>query len=217
MRRPVGTPHIKMNSRRQWLLAATAATWDAAFAKTQRPKAEEPGAARSSHFPFGPVVPARKLDPWPVTTHLGFATNLPALLRGKVTAVQLMFTGCSATCPIQGALFAQARRELKQPIKGSQFLSISIDALNDTPAGLQKWLKQFDAGADWLAAVPRVTDTDAIIQRLSSGGEKPTPGPDPHTGQVYVFDRRGELVYRTPSMPLATQIVEAMRLVDLRG
>jgi protein SCO1 len=172
--------------------------------------------ARSSHFPFGPVVPTRPIGAWPVTTHAGLATDLPSLLRGKVTAVQLMFTGCSATCPIQGALFAQAQRDLKGAVAGAQFLSISIDALGDTPAALAAWLKKFAAAPGWLAALPRVQDVDAIVERLGSGGEKKPQGPDPHTGQVYVVDRRGELVFRTASMPPPAQIVDALRQVGAR-
>lgn len=173
--------------------------------------------ARSSHFPFGPVVPTRPLAAWPVTTHAGLSTDLPSLLRGKVTAVQFMFTGCSATCPIQGALFAQAQRELKGSVAGAQFLSISIDALGDTPSALAAWLKKFSAAPGWLAALPRVQDVDAIVDRLGSGGEKKPQGPDPHTGQVYVVDRRGELVFRTASMPPPAQIVDALRQVHARG
>ena len=201
-------------TRRQALLALLAAAPAAAQA-AGAPNARD--VARSSHFPFGPVVPTRTLARWPVTTHLGVATELPALLRGRVTALQLMFTGCSATCPIQGALFAQAQRDLKGAVVGAQFLSVSIDALGDTPAALAAWLKKFSAAPGWLAAVPRVQDVDALVERLGSGGEKKPQGPDPHTGQGYVIDRRCELVFRTASMPPPAQIVDALRQVDARG
>ncbi len=202
-------PPLRRRALLAWLAAAPAAR------AAGTPNARD--VARSSHFPFGPVVPTRPLAPWPVTTHLGVATELPVLLRGKVTALQLMFTGCSATCPIQGALFAQAQRDLMGALAGAQFLSVSIDALGDTPAALAAWLKKFSAAPGWLAAVPRVQDVDALVERLGSGGEKRPQGPDPHTGQVYVIDRRGELVFRTASMPPPAQIVDALRQVDARG
>lgn len=201
-------------TRRRAVLALLAAA-PAAVAAAGAPNARD--VARSNHFPFGPVVPTRPLAPWPVTTHQGTTTDLPSLLRGKVTALQLMFTGCSATCPIQGALFAQAQRDLKGSVAAAQFLSVSIDALGDTPAALASWLKKFSAAPGWIAAVPRVQDVDALVERLGSGGEKKPQGPDPHTGQVYVIDRRGELVFRTASMPPPAQIVDALRQVDARG
>lgn len=203
-----------MSSRRRGLLAAAALLCGAARAG-DLPQSRE--AARSSHFPFGPVVPTRRVEPWPLLTHQGAKTDLQALLRGKVSAVQLMFTTCSATCPIQGALFAQAQARLKAAPGGVQWLSISIDALGDTPAALQAWLKQFGAAPGWVAVLPQVKDVEAIVERLGSGGEKRPVGPDPHTGQVYLFDRRAELVLRTPSMPTVAQIVEAVRAVEARA
>jgi protein SCO1/2 len=98
-----------------------------------------------------------------------------------------------------------------------QWLSVSIDPLGDTPGALRAWLKQFGAAPGWVAAVPQVKDVEAIVERLGSGGEKRPVGPDPHTGQVYLFDRRAELVLRTPSMPTVAQIVEAVHAVDARG
>ena len=173
--------------------------------------------AHAGHGALGPVSPARPVPGLALTLHDGRRTTLSDLLAGRFTALQLMFTGCSATCPIQGALFAQAQRDLKGAVVGAQFLSVSIDALGDTPAALAAWLKQFSAAPGWLAAVPRVQDVDALVERLGSGGEKKPQGPDPHTGQVYVIDRRGELVFRTASMPPPAQILDALRQVDARG
>jgi protein SCO1 len=180
-----------------------------------RPAAAQPGTAASArdHFPFGPLGSPRALQPWAVTTHQGQATDLPALLKGRVTALQLMFTGCGATCPLQGALFAQAQRELGargSRVGGLQLVSLSIDALGDTPELLRRWLTRFDAQPGWAAAVPRVADVDAIIERLGSGGERRPDGPDPHTGQVYLFNRSAQLVSRTPSLPRPAHIVDAL-------
>jgi len=205
-----------MKTRRQWLLAASTLLFgQAVFSKDLPPN--DAAAARSSHFPFGPVVPSRNIESWPVTTHQGTTTDLPALLRGKITALQFIFTRCKATCPIQGALFSQAQRELNGKVNGAQLISISIDTTNDTPASLQSWLKKFGAGPDWIAVLPHADHLATIIERLGSEGEKRPPEPDPHTGQVFLFDRQGELVFRTPSMPQVRQIVEAMHLVDQRA
>jgi protein SCO1 len=166
------------------------------------------------HFPFGPVVPVRRVSAWPVTTQLGITTDLAALLRGRVTAMQLMFTGCSATCPIQGALFAQAQRDLISAKLAAQFVSLSIDPLSDTPAALDGWLRKFQAQPGWLGVAPRIEDVAAITAWLTRGGEpKPAGSQDPHSGQVYVIDARGDLVFRLASMPRASDIVAVLRMV----
>lgn len=206
--------------RRRLLRAAAAIGAGAALTAlaAAEPAASTRDAALSSHFPFGPAVPPRSIPAWPVLTHLSVQTDLAALLRGRTTALQLMFTGCSATCPIQGALFAQAQHELLAQGVAAQLVSLSIDPLGDTPAALDGWLRQFSAAPGWLAAVPRLGDVDRIVDVLGSGGEpRPKGSSDPHTGQVYIVDRRGELVYRTPSMPPVRQIIAILRLVAERA
>lgn len=201
--------------------AAGVAPWAAGGAWAARPgDAAVPDAreaARSAHFPFGPVVPPRPLEAWSVTTHAGQAQPLPALLQGRISALQLMFTGCSSSCPIQGALFAQAQRLATQQGLAAQFVSLSIDALGDTPQALAAWLQRLQAAPGWLAALPRVADVEAIVQRIGSGGERRPAGPDPHVQQVFVFDRRAQLVLRTPAMPEPARIVEALQAVQRRG
>lgn len=209
MRRPVELPAVALSRRRALTVLAGAAWPSAGFTAT--PPAPPARKGSADHFPFGPVRPERSLSPWAVTTHRGQATDLVALLSGRITALQLMFTGCSATCPIQGALFSQAQRLVGTGLPVAQFVSLSIDPLGDTPARLQAWLQGLEARAGWTAALPRVADVDAIVERLGRGGEPRPVGPDPHTGQVYLIDRQARLVHRTPSMPRAEDIVEALR------
>jgi protein SCO1/2 len=174
--------------------------------------------AVSAHFPFGIVAPPRPLPAGPVQTHLGQSTELRALLEGRATALQLMFTGCSATCPIQGALFAQTQTLLARHAATAvpmQLLSLSIDPLSDSPQALAGWLRRSGAGTGtpWIAAAPRVADVDRLVTLLGSGGEPKPRGSDPHTGQVYIVDRKGQLVWRTPSLPPPAEIIKALASV----
>jgi protein SCO1/2 len=188
-------------------------------------RAVEPAAPRA-HFPFGPVLPVRPIPALRVTTHRGQATTLDALLQGRITALQWMFTGCSAMCPIQGALFAQtqaalaretAGTEAKQGTHAVQLVSLSIDPLGDSPAALAAWLQRFGAGSRWQGVVPRVGDVDRIVALLGSGGDRRPTGADPHTGQVFIIDAQGALVFRTSALPPAGDIVAALRAVRERA
>ena len=201
-------------------LLATAFAWNRTQAQTRpaaAPADAERAAAASAHFPFGPVVPARPMPAWPLTTHTGQTTTLRALTHGRLTALQLMFTGCSATCPIQGAIFAEAQRQLGARVPGSQFVSLSIDPLSDTPKALAGWLQNLGAQAGWVAAAPRMGELDALFELLSGPRVGKRAGPDPHTGQVYFLNRRGELVYRSADLPPPEQIVHLMRQIDSLG
>lgn len=159
-----------------------------------------------AHADAGPVNPPEAPPPAKLTLDDGGATTLQALLAGRVSAVQLMFTSCQATCPIQGALFAEAAKKLGESAKPAQLLSISIDPDRDTPAALREWLKRFGASPRWRAAQPDKAQLEALQGFLKSNN----PAPDPHTAQVYYFDRKGRLVLRSVDFPPAADVVRAL-------
>jgi protein SCO1 len=155
----------------------------------------------------GRIAPPVPVPDWPVRTADGRETRLQALLAGRVTALQLFFTGCSATCPIQGAVFQRVQALLGSRRRADvQLLSLSIDPLSDTPQRMKAWLARFDARPGWVAAAPSLSNVDAV-QRLFGGG---TTGLDNHSTQVQVIDRDGRLVWRTYELPSAESIVSML-------
>lgn len=169
----------------------------------------------SAHFPFGPVRPVRPLKRWAMVTHKGQKTDLLTFCQGHLTAIQLVFMQCSAICPIQGALFAQAQKLAQGRLpKDVQWLSLSIDPMSDTPQSLQRWLEQFKGGPSWFAASPHIDSVKAVRALLEQGGESQTETADAHPGQVYLIDRKGQLVHRTPGLPSPIQLIEALQGVS---
>jgi protein SCO1 len=156
----------------------------------------------------GRITPPVTVPDWPVRTADGRTTGLHALLAGRVTALQLFFTGCSATCPIQGAVFQRVQTLLgPHPRADAQLLSLSVDPLSDTPPRLSAWLARFDARPGWVAAAPALRDVDAV-QRLFGGG---LTGLDNHSTQVQVIDRDGRLIWRTYELPSAESVAAMLR------
>jgi protein SCO1 len=162
-------------------------------------------AAAPAHEPFGPLRPPLPAPKLALTGGDSKRFELTERLRGRVTAVQLMFTGCSATCPIQGALFG-ALAPLVASQQEMQLLSLSIDPLGDSPQAVREWLARFGAHAHWQAAVPRIEDVDRLLDFLRGRAA----GADRHTAQVYLFDRQARLAYRTADMPPARFIADTM-------
>lgn len=170
------------------------------------------GDARAAPLPpTGWVSPPQPAPPLGLLGTDGQERGWPVVLAGKVTAVQLIFTGCSATCPTQGALFAAMAQRLRS--NDVQLLSISIDALGDDPRTLAAWQGRFGAHAAWLAAVPRPRDVDRIADFLK--GAQGVPGT--HTAQVFVFDRRAQLRYRTGDWPAAETLAALIDHVARNG
>ena len=155
------------------------------------------GQARA-HALVGAIRPPLSLPAIKLVRHDGTATDLHTLLRGKATAMQFMFTGCSQTCPLQGALFAAVQQRMPPDLKNSvQFLSVSIDTLGDDPSALSAWLRRFGAGTNWMAVLPSAQELD----RLRTALQIRNNGQDGHTGQVFMIDRQGLLVWGTEDLP----------------
>ena len=163
-----------------------------------------------AHGSLGPVSPPQPVPELALVDEAGRPFELRQRLRGRASAVQLMFTGCSATCPIQGALFAAVAPLL--PAEGAQLLSLSIDPLGDTPAALRAWRARFGAHPAWQAALPRVQDVDRLLDFLRGRAR----GADRHTAQVYLFDHEARLAWRTVEMPPASHVAELLRQLARR-
>jgi protein SCO1 len=161
--------------------------------------------AAPTHEPFGPLRPPLPAPRLSLTADDGKRFELTERLRGRITALQLMFTGCSATCPIQGALFA-AVAPLLAGQREMQLLSLSIDPLGDSPQAVHSWLTRFGTHTNWQGAVPRVEDVDRLLDFVRGRAA----GADRHTAQVYVFDRQARLAYRTADLPPARFVAETM-------
>ena len=54
----------------------------------------------------GKIAPPVPVPDVPVARQDGISTTLLPIVKGHVTAVQLMFTSCTTTCPIGGAILS---------------------------------------------------------------------------------------------------------------
>ena len=166
------------------------------------------------HGAMGPVRPPLAAPLVTMVRNDAVQRPLASLLSGKVSAVQLMFTGCSSVCPIQGALFQAAQRLLNEggaPV-GLQLVSLSVDPMADDPRALTDWLRKFDAGPRWIAAAPRVEQLDPLRAFFAAA----SPFAEDHSTQVFCFDRNARLVFRTQALPTANDIATVLGQIAQR-
>ena len=159
-----------MNTRRAFIRSGATLSVASSLMATLAPFAQ-------AHNDPGRVLPNLPVPKLQLTLHDGRKTVLSDALLGQPTAMQLMFTGCSATCPIQGALFSAAQEklqfagtpELSHGIKPAtakaksphmRLLSITIDPLNDGPGEMRRWLKRFGATSFWQGGTPDLKELD---------------------------------------------------------
>jgi protein SCO1/2 len=109
-----------------------------------------------------------------VVTHEGKTVHFYSdLVKGRVVAVNFIFTNCSTICPASGALFANLQ---KQSDRGVQFISISIDPTTDTPKRLEAWSRQFRTKPGWTLITGKQSAIDQLVKAF--GG--PTSRPQEH-------------------------------------
>jgi len=160
-----------------------------------------------AHGKIGRVKPPIAVPDIIVITSDGFHGPLRERLRGRVTAVQLMFSQCRSICPIEAATFVRTQEALASyPADDIQLLSLSIDPATDTPDVLNAWLKSFDAGSRWTAAAPAGIDLARARQFFDGGSSL---GED-HSTAMSLVDRDGMLVWRTAELPAPDDVAKTL-------
>jgi protein SCO1/2 len=187
-------------TRRAFLhsLAATSLVFATnSFAQTA---ASQNAAPNSDHGRIKPPAPVPDVS---LLQYDGTTITLPRMTLGHATAVQLMFTTCTTTCPIQAAIFQRVQTLLPNMAeKKIQLLSLSINPEDDNVGSLAGWRHRFNAGPEWIAAAPSVADIPAI---QSFFGQTKGNFAD-HSTQVNIVDRHGRLVWRTNELPTSQEI-----------
>jgi protein SCO1/2 len=159
------------------------------------------------HADFGPVRPPRPVPDIRVTKDDGVSLLLRQLVLDRATAIHLMFTRCTSICPMQGFIFERVQALIPgYAQRGIQLLSLSVDAEEDDPKALRRWLERFHASAGWVAAAPQVED----LHRLTAffGGGRAIS--DNHATRVYMVNPQGNLVWQTLDLPTAEMIAEVL-------
>jgi protein SCO1/2 len=165
------------------------------------------GARSEAHSDAGVLEPPRAPPDLRLTLEDGRSCRLNQALVGRVTALQIIFTRCQATCPIQGALFAQAARQLGDQLADAQWLSLSIDPTHDDSTTLRAWMARLGAHPRWHAGSPEPQDLDAFVDFLKARNR----GADRHSAQVYFFNRAGLLAMRSVDFPPANEMIRVLR------
>lgn len=119
---------------------------------------------------------ARAATPWdasyfpnvPLVTQDGKQVRFfDDLIKGKVVAINFIFTGCSASCSMETARLRGVQDQLADRMgKDVFFYSISIDPDNDTPEALKAYADRFRIGPGWTFLTGRNEDIILLRQKL---------------------------------------------------
>jgi protein SCO1 len=102
-----------------------------------------------------------------LTTQDGETVNFYDLVKGRVVAVDLIYTTCQYACPLESARLARLQQILGDRMgKDIFFISISIDPEHDTPAALKAYAAKYDAGPGWIFLTGKQSDIDMLSKKL---------------------------------------------------
>ena len=103
-----------------------------------------------------------------LTTHEGRSVRFyDDLVKGKVVAINFMFTSCQIACPLATLSLLQVQRALGERAgRDVTFLSISLDPTHDTPEVLRAFARAQGAGPGWYFLTGPARDVEQLRRRL---------------------------------------------------
>ncbi len=103
-----------------------------------------------------------------LTTHEGKQVRFfEDLIKGKVVAINFIFTSCGNSCPLETARLKRVQSLLGERMgKDTFFYSISIDPDTDTPEVLAAYRKKFNIGPGWTFLTGSKVDVDNLQRKL---------------------------------------------------
>jgi cytochrome oxidase Cu insertion factor (SCO1/SenC/PrrC family) len=110
------------------------------------------------------------------------------LVKGKVVAINFVFTSCKAACPLLGAGFSKLQTRLGDRLgKDCSLISVSVDPAVDRPERLQEWAAQFGARPGWTLVTASKTGKDQL-DTLLKALQVYSPEKTDHSQSVLVVD-----------------------------
>lgn len=123
-----------------------------------------------------------------LTTHNGKKVRLyDDLLKGKKVAIAVMYTSCSAECPLITARMVELRKALGDKVgKDIYFYSISIDPW-DRPEVLKEYAGKFGAGGPgWEFLTGNDDDIRLVTKKLGLSRMSDRDNKDGHTASLMI-------------------------------
>lgn len=104
----------------------------------------------------------------PLVTHQGKKVRFfDDLIKGKVVAINFIYTSCPDACALETARLREVQKILGDRVGRDVFIySISIDPKHDTPEVLRQYAKKFRVGPGWLFLTGEEADITLLRKKL---------------------------------------------------
>lgn len=100
------------------------------------------------------------------------------LIKGRLVAINFLFTSCKSICPMQGESFSRLQAALAERLgKDVYLISISTDPETDSPRKLKRWGKLFGAKDGWTFVTGKKKNIEKILEMLGGSTTKEKHSP----------------------------------------
>ncbi|HST79735.1 MAG TPA: SCO family protein, partial [Verrucomicrobiae bacterium] len=165
--------------RRSWVtIAATTLLMVCAIALLYiRPAHAENRRWGANYFPNVPLV-----DQNGKTVHF-----YDDLIKGKSVVLDMIYTHCVDSCPLETARLAQVQKMLGDKVgKDVFFYSITIDPKRDTPQVLKQYAENYHVGPGWNFYTGKPEDIELIAKKLGLYSDPDPNNRDGHQPGVLI-------------------------------
>jgi len=129
------------------------------------------------------------------------------LVKGKVVAINFIFTTCTTICPPLTATFRRVQQELEKGAgRDAQLISISVDPATDTPERLRDFAAKFKAQPGWTFVTGEKSEIDSLLKALGAA----VSDKNDHTPVVLVGNDATGYWTRTYGLSAPTALVEVI-------
>jgi protein SCO1/2 len=109
------------------------------------------------------------------------------VIKGKAVAVNLMYTHCTASCPLETAKMAQVQKLLGDKVgKDIFFYSITIDPKRDTPEVMKAYMQRYHIRAGWQFLTGKEEDIKLVAAKLGLSSLTDAANRDGHQPSLMV-------------------------------
>lgn len=123
------------------------------------------------------------------------------LIKGKVVAIELMYTTCKYNCPLETARLAHVQKLLGDRMgKDVFFYSITIEPEKDTPKVLKAYAEKYHVGPGWLFLTGKEADIKLISRKLGLDFLPNPNDPDGHTPSLLIGNEATGLWMRNSAL-----------------
>jgi len=165
---------------------------------TLKQKSVEPEPATSSEVNSGP----NRFPNVELVTQDGKKVRFyDDLIKGKVVAIELMYTTCKYNCPLETARLVQVQKLLGDRMgKDVFFYSITIEPEKDTPEVLKAYTQKYHIGPGWLFLTGKEADIKLISRKLGLDFLPNPNDPDGHTPSLLIGNEKTGLWMRNSGL-----------------